>query len=151
MARVLRDGGKLVYEPRAICWHQHRRTMDQLRRQMFDYGWGFVAYCSKHGHDLELGNLAMKMLKRWTRRWGLKRLRDNLLLALRRRPHYPIHLILTEIAGGLCAVRAYRHSVRKVKQDLVKFGQRGMVPYFPPADPAANPPAPRAGTARAAA
>src|SRR5207248_9351329 len=78
MARVLRDGGKLVYDPRAICWHQHRRSMDQLRRQMFDYGVGFVAYCMKHAmHDLELGNLSSQMMRRWVTVWWWKRLVDN--------------------------------------------------------------------------
>src|SRR4051794_17581426 len=35
MARAIRDGGMLVYEPRAVAWHQHRRTMSALRKQMF--------------------------------------------------------------------------------------------------------------------
>src|SRR5947207_11305000 len=34
MARAILDGGSLVYEPCAIAWHQHRRTMKQLRQQM---------------------------------------------------------------------------------------------------------------------
>ena len=34
-----------------------RRTMGQLRRQMFDYGIGFSAYCVKHACDLEIGFL----------------------------------------------------------------------------------------------
>ena len=161
MARVLRDGGKLVYEPRAICWHQHRRSMKQFRRQMFDYGWGFVTYCSKHATDLELGNLSMKMLVRWSKRWGWRRLKENLKLAAQRRPRYPIRLILTEICGGFLAIGAYRASVRKVRKDLATFQRLGIMPYvaseptaLPPGVTAASvPPAPTParGNARAAA
>jgi glycosyltransferase involved in cell wall biosynthesis len=138
MARVLRDGGKLVYDPRAICWHQHRRTMSQLRRQMYDYGWGFAAYCMKHAYDLELGNLSMAMLKRWSKRWGYRRLRDNLKLAAAGKYHFPIHLILLEVAGGVLGLRAYRRSVRKVRSDAVRFRQLGMRPVIPHAPASAK-------------
>jgi glycosyltransferase involved in cell wall biosynthesis len=128
MARAIRDGGALVYDPRAICFHQHRRTMQQLRRQMFDYGWGFTAYCMKYAYDLELGNHSMAMLKRWGKRWGFRRLKDNALLALKGKSHFPVNLILMEILGGLAGVRAYRRSVRKVRNDGVKFRKLGMIP-----------------------
>jgi GT2 family glycosyltransferase len=131
MTRVLRDGGCLVYDPRAICFHQHRRTMKQLRKQMFDYGWGFTAFCAKYAHDLELGNLSMAMLKRWSKKWGWRRLKENLKLALLRRPHFPVQLILLEIFGGICGLPAYRRSVRKVKSDAIKFRNRGIIKPTP--------------------
>ena len=121
MARVLRDGGTLVYDPRAICWHQHRRTMPQLRRQMFDYGVGFSAYCMKHAFDLELGNLSMKMLQRWVGGWWWQRLKENAALALQGRPHFPVHLILLEAWGGITGLSAYRRSVRRARQIQAKF------------------------------
>lgn len=43
-ARVLRDGGVLVYEPAAIVRHWHRREFADLRRQAFGYGVGLGAY-----------------------------------------------------------------------------------------------------------
>jgi len=127
MARVLRDGGKLVYEPCAICFHQHRKSMAQLRRQMFDYGFGFAVYCGKYFHDLELGNLSFGMLRYWSKCWGAQRLRDNLKAALLRKPHFPVHLILLEIAGGLLGLPAYRRSVRRVRNDAIRFSQKGLV------------------------
>jgi hypothetical protein len=42
--RVLKEGHALVYEPRALVRHRHRRTMAELRRQMTDHGTGFSAY-----------------------------------------------------------------------------------------------------------
>jgi GT2 family glycosyltransferase len=43
-ARVVLHGHKLVYEPAAIVWHQHRRDIEGLRRQAFGYGAGLTAY-----------------------------------------------------------------------------------------------------------
>ena len=120
MARVIQAGGTLVYEPRAIVWHQHRKTMTALRKQMFDYGWGFAAYAVKHARDLELGNYSISMLRRWSKRWGLKRLSDNLRLALRFQSHYPLDLILIEVLGGILGTRAYQRSVRKVRSDELR-------------------------------
>jgi O-antigen biosynthesis protein len=36
-------GGRLVYEPRSLCWHEHRRHDEALRGQLFNYGVGFTA------------------------------------------------------------------------------------------------------------
>ena len=32
--RVVKAGLPLLYEPRALVWHRHRRTMDELREQL---------------------------------------------------------------------------------------------------------------------
>jgi O-antigen biosynthesis protein len=120
MARVLRDGGTLVYEPKAIVWHQHRKTMRALRKQMFDYGWGFAAYAAKHSNDLELGNQSVAMVRRWSKRWGLLRFRENLKLTIQRQQRFPIHLILLEFLGGVLGWRSYKRSVRKVHSDAIR-------------------------------
>ncbi|MBV9716402.1 MAG: glycosyltransferase [Solirubrobacterales bacterium] len=45
-------GGRLVYEPRSLCWHEHRRDEDALRKQLFNYGAGFAAsLCRAALHD----------------------------------------------------------------------------------------------------
>jgi O-antigen biosynthesis protein len=40
-------GGRIVYEPRALCWHEHRKESGALRGQMFDYGLGLGAIMTK--------------------------------------------------------------------------------------------------------
>ncbi|HWX46075.1 MAG TPA: glycosyltransferase [Solirubrobacteraceae bacterium] len=40
-------GGRLVYEPRALCWHEHRKDGDALRGQVFGYGVGLGAIVTK--------------------------------------------------------------------------------------------------------
>lgn len=45
-ARVVLDGGTLVYEPSAVVRHWHRRDYEGLRRQAYGYGVGLGAYLS---------------------------------------------------------------------------------------------------------
>jgi glycosyltransferase involved in cell wall biosynthesis len=42
--RVLKEGHALVYEPRAMVRHRHRRTLEELRGQIADHGISFSAY-----------------------------------------------------------------------------------------------------------
>lgn len=130
MTRVIRDGWSLVYEPTAIAWHQHRRTMPELRRQMYDYGYGFSAFCAKHAVDLEYGNQVWKLMRRWWRFWGRKRLTKNLGLAARMQDRFPVHLILLEIAGGIMGYSAYRRSVRRVESVAHKDRVNGPRPAY---------------------
>jgi len=40
---VLWSGGRLGFEPAAVVHHRHRRTLDELQRQLHGYGLGFTA------------------------------------------------------------------------------------------------------------
>jgi glycosyltransferase involved in cell wall biosynthesis len=42
-SRVLRAGHIIVYEPAALNWHRHRRTMEELRTAVYGYGVGVYA------------------------------------------------------------------------------------------------------------
>jgi GT2 family glycosyltransferase len=46
-AAILR-GGQVVYQPRAVSWHEHTRDPNALRRTLFDYGAGFTAVLTKY-------------------------------------------------------------------------------------------------------
>ncbi len=37
-SKAILRGGRIVYEPRALCWHEHRKDGDALRDQIFGYG-----------------------------------------------------------------------------------------------------------------
>jgi O-antigen biosynthesis protein len=45
--RTLRAGHVLVYEPRALVWHHHRREEVELRRQLRGFGRGLYAFWTK--------------------------------------------------------------------------------------------------------
>jgi glycosyltransferase involved in cell wall biosynthesis len=44
---VIRSGYRLVYEPAALLYHLHRREYAQLRKQIYYYGVGLMAFLTK--------------------------------------------------------------------------------------------------------
>lgn len=46
-SRIVLRGGRLVYEPRAVVWHDHRRSEAALTRQLYNYGVGSTAILTK--------------------------------------------------------------------------------------------------------
>ena len=51
MSSAILRGGTLVYEPRSLCWHEHRHDEAAFRRQLFNYGVGFTATLDEGRHD----------------------------------------------------------------------------------------------------
>lgn len=49
--RTILSGHAIAYEPAAIAWHHHRADLDQLRRQLFNYGVGLAAFATKYLSD----------------------------------------------------------------------------------------------------
>jgi glycosyltransferase involved in cell wall biosynthesis len=47
LSTAILRGGQLVYEPRSLCWHEHRRDGDDLQGQLFSYGVGLGAVIAK--------------------------------------------------------------------------------------------------------
>src|SRR6266700_4680764 len=45
--QVIMQGYKLVYQPRALAYHLHRRDYAGLRKQIYNYGIGFTAFLMK--------------------------------------------------------------------------------------------------------
>jgi GT2 family glycosyltransferase len=46
-SKVILRGERIVYEPRALCWHEHRKDGGSLREQVFGYGLGLGAILAK--------------------------------------------------------------------------------------------------------
>lgn len=90
-SHALLRGSALVYEPRAVCWHDHRTSERALARQTFNYGVGCTAIFTKWAlRDPRLVRLAVRqsasLLKRTLLHRGapqdmpheLRRLHDQL-------------------------------------------------------------------------
>ena len=109
--RILRRGQTIVYEPSAWVWHRHRRTMPELRNQLFAYSKGHVAYqlttLQRYGDTRALVRLAWSMPRHYVRR-ALDRIAG--------RSRYPIRLIALEIAGNLAGPLALWRSRRRVRR-----------------------------------
>ena len=115
--RVLKAGYTLVYEPAAYVWHKHRRDMPALRRQIFGYSKGHVAYHLTtlfRDHDLR----ALLRLGLHLPRWHLRQIYRHIKGFLRgKRQDYPLSLTLLEIAGNLAGPWALWRSRRRVKRE----------------------------------
>jgi GT2 family glycosyltransferase len=109
--RVLAAGFTIVYEPAAYVWHHHRRDMRALRRQIYAYSKGHVAYHVKtwlsYGDSRALFHLALTLPK-----WQVKKL----VRWVRRSNDYPLSLILTEIAGNLAGPWALWRAQRRARR-----------------------------------
>jgi GT2 family glycosyltransferase len=110
--KVLKVGYPVVYEPRAYVWHKHRRDLVALRRQLYEYSKGHVAY-----HLTTLirdGDVrALMQLGLWLPVFHLRRISSYLL----GRSDYPLSLILLEIAGNLIGPWALWQSHLRVRRE----------------------------------
>jgi len=109
--RILKANYHLVYEPQAWGWHQHRRTMAELKKQLFNYSKGNIAY---HGtvliQDSDLRVLPTVFI--FLPIYYFKQLFIALFIDRR----YPITLRFTEIAGILAGPWGLWQSHRLIKK-----------------------------------
>jgi len=110
--KILKEGFTFVYEPAAYVWHKHRSDMKSLRRQIFNYSKGHVAYhLTTLLRDNDLRGLFQILLT--LPKWQLSNIKKRLF----RKSPYPISLILTEIWGNLLGPYALWKSHRRVREE----------------------------------
>ena len=111
--RVLRAGHALVYEPGMAVRHEHRSSVDGLRRQYYTWGLGFFAFLGKVW-EAEPGERAkIRLLAKW---WTLDIAR-TLKGRLAKADPTPVEMSFSELAGGLeGAMGEYRRSLRRVAE-----------------------------------
>jgi GT2 family glycosyltransferase len=109
--KILKAGYTLVYEPAAYVWHKHRRDLAALRRQLYNYSKGHVAYqltTLLRDHDRRaLERLAIRLPQTY-----IQRTKERLL----GRSDYPLSLILLEIAGNLAGPWSLWRARRRVRR-----------------------------------
>lgn len=111
-ARILLAGYKIVYEPRALSWHRHRRTWDETRKAIRGYGIGVYAFWTR----LLLVEKQTGILK-FPYRWFLYQQLPGLLRAVFKRPgSQPLHLLWSELKGCCLGPWKYFQSRKKVKR-----------------------------------
>ncbi len=114
--KILKAGYDIVYQPSAYVWHQHRRELPALRKQLYDYSKGHIAYhlttWLRDGDWRGLAHIFLYMpparalqiagvaLYQWI---GVGR--------------YPLALLLLEVRGNLAGAFALWKSRRRVERE----------------------------------
>ncbi len=117
--QVIISGHRLVYEPASLLYHLHRRDYFQLRKQIYYYGVGLIAYLTKIVFDnpLLLFNLVAKVP------YGLFFILSSRSPKNRKQSKdYPEDLILLERKGMLYGPFAYlrcRWEMRKLPRGIL--------------------------------
>lgn len=115
--RILKANCTLVYEPSAFVFHKHRRDLAALRRQLYNYSKGHVAYhltTLLRDRDLRaLVRLGIRLPQTYMRRF-----KDRML----GRSNYPASLILLEIIGNLAGPWSLWRSRRRLQQRGYRAG-----------------------------
>lgn len=109
--RMLKTNQTIVYEPTAWVWHTHRRDDRSLRRQIYSYSKGHVAYhlttLFRDGDRRALVRLLYSLPRTYLwRTWA----------RLRGYSEYPFSLILVEIAGSIVGPWALWRARRRVRR-----------------------------------
>ncbi|HVB02384.1 MAG TPA: glycosyltransferase [Chitinophagaceae bacterium] len=106
--RILAEGYEIDYEPRAVVFHDHRREMQDLRRQIFRYMRGFTTALfiqnEKYHHRGNLHHLYRHLPLHYLR---------MLALGVRHRFNGRYSTIWQEIGGCLSGIRYYREHRQK--------------------------------------
>jgi GT2 family glycosyltransferase len=106
--RILATGHRIVYEPQALNWHRHRRSQEELLRQLHGYEIAASAILSKAlvlEHDLG----SLKHLARWLRR----ELRAVVRAASGRPGALPLPVAAARFRGGAIGGFAYLSARRR--------------------------------------
>ncbi len=109
-ARILLAGYHIVYEPRALSWHRHRRTMQETIAAIKGYGIGVYAYWTRLlVAERELGVLKLPY------GWFIHVQLPNLIRSLLGTPNsLPLSLLFAELEGCILGPWKYFSSQRKV-------------------------------------
>ncbi|HEY1469888.1 MAG TPA: glycosyltransferase [Candidatus Acidoferrum sp.] len=121
--RIIRAGHPLVYEPRFLVFHQHRREMESLLLQYRrSWGLGFMCYVSKClKTDPERRVNLVRLIHWWFVNDTLSLL-IHLKKKLQGRPHFPAALFLGELWGGTVGLfGGYRRSLRRIEEIRKRF------------------------------
>ena len=106
---MLARGHVLVYEPRMLVFHRHRREMEELRRQYASWGAGLAAYLGARWAAPADRGQVVRMVG-----WWLGYQRSRVAAAVQARDLVEVRMALAELAGGMLGVGGYTRSRRRM-------------------------------------
>jgi O-antigen biosynthesis protein len=116
--RVLKAGHILVYEPKAIIRHRHRREYAQLKRQLSFNGSLYALWFSiAMAYPEELFS-CLKIAVWWMWYWNIRRT----IIASLHQTQFPKDLILAEFKGAFAGMTAYQKATKQVAEIAAEHG-----------------------------
>jgi len=122
--RVLKSGYALVYEPKAVIRHRHRRDYAQLRRQLSFNGSVFALWISIGFAYLDEFFPCLRIAVWWMFYWNIRRT----VIALIHQTQFPKDLILAEFKGAFAGLTAYPKAMKRVAEIVAEHGWQTEAP-----------------------
>jgi GT2 family glycosyltransferase len=121
--RIIRAGHILVYDPRFLVFHQHRREMAALHRQYRrSWGFGFMCYLTKCIKSDPERRLRLMRLIMWWFGDRCHLLVTHLKKSVRGHDHLPPSMVVGELWGGVTGLLGgYGRSQRRVEKIRKRF------------------------------
>lgn len=108
--RILSAGYRIVYDPEALNWHRHRKSVEELRRQLFGYEVAGVSLLTKAiVADGDLGAVGAALY------WLAREARAVLLSAMRRPNAVPLSLAVARLVGGIKGPALFLKSRKRLR------------------------------------
>ena len=112
--RCLRSGMICLYEPTAIVRHRHRRSMPELSKLLYSYGYATRCFFEREADEFPADRPAIKKLGRWWwRHWAWARWRRSAWAPT----WFPLELVSREIRGYIDGKGGYRRARSKIVAD----------------------------------
>jgi len=111
--RVIMAGHVLVYDPKYMVFHEHRRTLQELRRQYRSWGLCLMAFIEKSSKNNPSQSIKFRSIK-WL--WFKQQIRD-LIRSIRGRYVLPPDMVAAELWGGIVGLFGeYSRSQKRIKK-----------------------------------
>jgi glycosyltransferase involved in cell wall biosynthesis len=111
-ARILIAGYHIVYEPEALSWHRHRKTLEETRKAIYGYGVGVYAFWTRLLFVEREYNI-LNFPWYWFRYSQFPNLINSLF---KRQGSQPLNLVLAELKGCIIGPSSYFKARRRLKK-----------------------------------
>lgn len=114
--RILAEGWNCSYYPHLDVYHEHRKSLKELRKQLFNYMKGHVcALLIQHERYGDEGNL--KRIKIALPTYYFHRLKKDIRRLLQRK----FSTLFTEIKGSIAGIKYYKSHINITHQNQLSF------------------------------
>lgn len=117
--RMIMAGHVLVYDPKYMVFHEHRRTLKALRQQYRSWGLCLMTFIEKSSRKDSSQSIKFRILKRQWFKYSIL----NLLRSIKGRYMLPPDMVAAELWGGIVGLFGeYSRSekrINKIKREII--------------------------------